>query len=403
MERQYIGARYVPKFADPIEWNDQTSYEALTIVTYMGASYTSKKRVPVGVRPTDSVYWVITGNYNAQVEEYRQIVEQLREDIFAKDNRKWIFIGDSYDEYSGWVNKAANLLGLTTGQYFNLAVSGHAFYNGVWLNDLKTWVANNPNEVSKIGYIVVGGGLNDSHADATAELGRNMLNFGNYCKSTFTDTKVMLTYFGWEIDSINTHRSTPVYRASAQTLYSRASAFNMEYLSGCECAVHNRSLMDSGGIHPTDEGGRHIAWAVTNAIKTGYGAVNWNINYADFTPLSGTLGDASSIQQSITSNIVYTHGRINLTDAAINLVGGQAVDLGTLILPLSNAIPWWESSLFIRKDSGEFENAPCRVIVTGDKLKIMYLGLNEGKTGYADVTATQISLFWSCAHNAIAD
>lgn len=72
MERQYIGARYVPKFADPIEWNDQTSYEALTIVTYMGASYTSKKDVPAGVKPTDNSYWAVTGNYNAQVEAYRQ-------------------------------------------------------------------------------------------------------------------------------------------------------------------------------------------------------------------------------------------------------------------------------------------------------------------------------------------
>ena len=79
MNRQYVGARYVPVFADPIEWNDQKTYEPLTIVTYMGSSYTSRKRVPAGVRPTDNVYWAITGNYNAQVEQYRQVVESLRE------------------------------------------------------------------------------------------------------------------------------------------------------------------------------------------------------------------------------------------------------------------------------------------------------------------------------------
>lgn len=72
---RYIGARYVPKFADPIEWSDQRTYEPLTIVTVNGASYTSKQSVPVGVPITDSNYWVITGNYNAQVESYRQIVE----------------------------------------------------------------------------------------------------------------------------------------------------------------------------------------------------------------------------------------------------------------------------------------------------------------------------------------
>lgn len=83
MTRQYIGARYVPKFADPIEWNDQTSYEALTIVNYLGASYTSKKPVPAGTLPTDTAYWALTGNYNAQVEAYRQEVAQLADEVEA--------------------------------------------------------------------------------------------------------------------------------------------------------------------------------------------------------------------------------------------------------------------------------------------------------------------------------
>ena len=52
--RQYIGARYVPKFADPIAWDKNNSYEALTIVTYLNNSYTSKKPVPVGVEITNN-------------------------------------------------------------------------------------------------------------------------------------------------------------------------------------------------------------------------------------------------------------------------------------------------------------------------------------------------------------
>ena len=43
MNRQYIGARYVPKFAEPVEWDSTRSYEALTIVTHNNHSYTSKK------------------------------------------------------------------------------------------------------------------------------------------------------------------------------------------------------------------------------------------------------------------------------------------------------------------------------------------------------------------------
>lgn len=72
--RQYVGARYVPKFADPVAWQSGTSYEALTIVTYNNSSYTSKIPVPATVgNPADNdIYWALTGNYNAQVEEYRQ-------------------------------------------------------------------------------------------------------------------------------------------------------------------------------------------------------------------------------------------------------------------------------------------------------------------------------------------
>lgn len=71
---QYIGARYVPIFADPIEWSNTKSYEPLTIVTYQGASYTSKQAVPVGIDISNGDFWVLTGNYNAQVEQYRQEV-----------------------------------------------------------------------------------------------------------------------------------------------------------------------------------------------------------------------------------------------------------------------------------------------------------------------------------------
>ena len=72
--RNYVGARYVPKFADPIGWQANTSYEAMVIVTYNNSSYTSKIPVPptVGNPAENSKYWALTGNYNAQIEEYRQ-------------------------------------------------------------------------------------------------------------------------------------------------------------------------------------------------------------------------------------------------------------------------------------------------------------------------------------------
>lgn len=78
----YVGARYVPKFATPAQWNPNTAYEPLTIVINQGNSYTSAQFVPPGVPLQDEgPYWFITGNFNSQVEAYRQEVENLRTSI----------------------------------------------------------------------------------------------------------------------------------------------------------------------------------------------------------------------------------------------------------------------------------------------------------------------------------
>lgn len=69
--RQYIGARYVPLFADPIEWVNTRVYEPLTIVLHAGNSYTSRQYVPTGIDINNTDYWANTGNYNAQIEQYR--------------------------------------------------------------------------------------------------------------------------------------------------------------------------------------------------------------------------------------------------------------------------------------------------------------------------------------------
>lgn len=72
---QYIGARYVPLFAEPIEWDNTKQYEPLTIVTHEGNSYTSRQFVPTGIEITNETFWALTGNFNAQVEKYRNEIK----------------------------------------------------------------------------------------------------------------------------------------------------------------------------------------------------------------------------------------------------------------------------------------------------------------------------------------
>ena len=72
---QYIGARYVPIIVG--EWDKTRTYEPLMVVTYQGASYTSRQYVPAGIEITNESYWVLSANYNAQVEAYRKEIRDI--------------------------------------------------------------------------------------------------------------------------------------------------------------------------------------------------------------------------------------------------------------------------------------------------------------------------------------
>lgn len=97
---QYIGSRYVPIFADPIEWDKSKAYESLTIVVHEGESYTSRCNVGPGIDITNTTYWAKTGAYNAILEQYRNEVGDLSSQVtgFASDNEEFRKKIDGYDK-----------------------------------------------------------------------------------------------------------------------------------------------------------------------------------------------------------------------------------------------------------------------------------------------------------------
>lgn len=97
---QYVGARYVPKFADPLEWNGAKAYENLTIVTHNNESYTSRCPVPPGIDITNERYWAKTGAYNAQLEQLKEGVSDLSSQVtgFAEDNKEFRAKIEQYDK-----------------------------------------------------------------------------------------------------------------------------------------------------------------------------------------------------------------------------------------------------------------------------------------------------------------
>ena len=77
----YVGARYIPRIMG--EYNNETAYEALDIVTSGGVGYISRQPVPAGTAVTNKTYWAMWGSGNAAIDALTQRVETNESDITA--------------------------------------------------------------------------------------------------------------------------------------------------------------------------------------------------------------------------------------------------------------------------------------------------------------------------------
>ena len=89
--RQYIGARYVPKFyTNSVDgtaaWERNVVYEPLTYVTLTNAHiYISKKQVPatVGTPASNAEYWLDVGSYNGFIDDLQNQINGIDSKIQA--------------------------------------------------------------------------------------------------------------------------------------------------------------------------------------------------------------------------------------------------------------------------------------------------------------------------------
>ena len=276
MVRQYVGARYVPKFADPTAWTSGTSYEAMTIVTYNNSSYTSKLPVPATVgNPADNPdYWALTGNYNAQVEQYRQETENYTaqvEDLQNKINTRILFIGDSYgvgtEGNTGWCQTVKNMMPNYDIQHIEAAGFGFVGYRGTFLNLLTTSFPN-IRMPSTITDIYVMGGWNDVNATKT-DIVSAITSFLNYCKTKFPIAKV---HIGFISASGNRESGSSNLITTVLPAYIDGSSTvdNGDYIHNSEIILHgNNRISETDGTHPSSAGYAMLAKQIYSIVKTG--------------------------------------------------------------------------------------------------------------------------------------
>lgn len=210
INRQYVGARYVPKVMG--EWNKALRYEALSIVTYSGNSFTSKVPVPPNIDISNKTYWVNTGNYNAQVEAYRQETAQVQNNLNneiinrkndTKDNILWI--GDSYSvNYNHKLPNGVRDM-LNAKNWYEYSKGGAGFL-GAWagasFNDLIEQAKNEMSASQKemIKYVYIVGGANDSSFSWT-EIKPKVVSTVQNARNSFPNAQVCFIFASCAYDT----------------------------------------------------------------------------------------------------------------------------------------------------------------------------------------------------------
>src|SRR5699024_5855966 len=84
--------------------------------THQGASYTSKKRVPVGIDILNEEFRVLTANYDAQVEYYRQETKRVSDDLETLDTKLDDEVEKMNKNISDTANSTKNYIDTETGK-----------------------------------------------------------------------------------------------------------------------------------------------------------------------------------------------------------------------------------------------------------------------------------------------
>lgn len=282
---QYIGARYVPKFYEnslgTSEWVGGVIYEPLTIVTYNGNSYTSKKTVPanIGDPSGNPTYWAATGLYNAQVELLRQQVEAMQDDVDIIRNRRFIFIGDSYQwgwyngtQITSFLDYAVSILGLTPGDdYYRNEANGSGFAYTIQPNklfiDMLRELENTVDEPDKITDIITIGSANDID-QTSAAIDTAIQTYIAYCKATYPNAKI-------HIGAVGGFAFDPARQSDlihVRNTYRECSKYGAVYMAGIEWVVHNHATewdRAVDNLHFNATGQQHLGRAFVEYLLRG--------------------------------------------------------------------------------------------------------------------------------------
>jgi len=276
MVREYVGARYVPKFMGPHDLT--TEYEALCVVDNgQGTSYISKIPTPAGTPLTNTTYWTVYGAASGAVINLQNQIDEINiSKNLQLNKRKFVLVGDSYahnytsdgTEIIGWVDRFISVNGLTSDNVTDdhiYRVSGTGFLSP-GIKPWKNFIDRTPLDDSVTDVVFVGGCNDNLYANSDPSgLSEAVYETILSAKTKFPNAAIWVGFAGFDL-SLTT--STNFIKKCMSIWYRTAMSLGARILSGVECVCYNKNLMLNVS-HPNNAGLELLAGAISTALCGG--------------------------------------------------------------------------------------------------------------------------------------
>lgn len=331
-------------------WDITKQYAAWTVVNDNNLGYISIKPVPAGVLISNTDYWASIVDYSAELAGIHNDITTLQGNVGTLNTAvanlqkevadgKWVFFGDSYQNYSHWYDRTKGVLQLGS-RAFYAGASGHGFTvtGGAWVDDFTAFCSGRT-DLAEFKHVVVGGGLNDASPDATdndcAVLNSAIDTFCAAVRSAMPNAKIYLGYFGSACaDSPVLYDRTTARRILALGAYMTRGTYNScQILNNVQYSMYSHTFFDSDQLHPISLAGELIGNNMAEAIMSGSAHVTGFIERGG--PLNFDSGEfmcytgVRSLIDNGTSRLVL--GMVvctNITNAMS--IGSTEVDFGEI-------------------------------------------------------------------------
>lgn len=263
--REYIGARYVPRFMGTYDPTQQ--YEALDVVDNgSGTSYISKTNTPPGIPLTNTTYWALYGASSGAIINLQNRVGDLE----TKVNRKFIFFGDSYGEnytymgtpITGWLDRIDGIMGITKSPD-SFAGSGYGF-TGTGGLSWASYIAGLTSDDDITDVVFVGGTNDCPHPDATVL--QDIVDTITLARTKYQNAQRI--WIGYCSVGANYDPDTQ-NRLHELGIYARGACLNgAVFMPDLPYCLLDFRLIGANR-HPNNDGTEHMAAAISSVLQYG--------------------------------------------------------------------------------------------------------------------------------------